>query len=110
MGTKNEKNDDVFYFEFTGGKENDITENWDSDQWAEEISYLRNLPMKKDIINFNFVTDNKILAMMKENFGSTLFIVIRREVIFMPDRGRHHWDIYIKPYFKDNSASKKYEE
>ena len=47
---------------------------------------------------------------MKENFGSTLFIVIRRELIFMPDRGRHHWDIYIKPYFKDNSASKKYEE
>ena len=96
---KTEENEDVIWFEFTGGKTEGINEAWGGNYWVAELSYLRNIPLKNDIINFAFGVDQVALSVMIAEFGTSSFIVFKRELNISKVGDAHSWDIHIKPYF-----------
>lgn len=94
---KKEDNEDFIYWKFTGGKTIGINENWSDAR--DSLDYLRNIPLKDDIINFSDWLGDEGQPIILRDFGTTLFIVIQRQLLVPTDGEPHLWYIYIKPYF-----------
>lgn len=104
MGKNNEANGEMFFFEFTGAKTKESNKSWSDEHWGGQLSHLRTLPLKDDVIDFKRLLKEDSLLLMTQDFETTQFIVFKRELFLEEEPNLPHcWNIYIKPYFPDEN-------